>query len=134
MKRFLSRAAAVSALFLVASPTITVAQQPPADATTPPADGSPGPAAPHNDAARPATKATDEQNAASECKGLAEMPCRKNKICTWIIPKEPNKAGEVPPAYCRKLGPTKKKANDAAAPNAGPTTQGPPAPNTSHER
>ena len=132
MGRFLIRTAAVSALFLIASPAITVAQQPPADATTPPADGTPAPAAPHNEAAPATTKTSDEQNAASECKGLAEMPCRKNKICTWIIPKEPNKAGEVPPAYCRKLGPTKKKAKDATAPNAVPTTQEPPAPNTSH--
>lgn len=43
------------------------------------------------------------------CKGLEELPCRKNKVCTWIIPKEANKAGEVPSPYCRKLGPVKKK-------------------------
>ena len=113
MKRFPLRVAAVSTLCLLASATIAVSQEPPADATTPPAGVSP--AAPQDEVTPPAdVKATDKP--ASECKGLEEKPCRKNKVCTWIIPKEANKRGEVPPAYCRKLGSTKAKANNADAP------------------
>jgi hypothetical protein len=69
------------------------------------------------------------------CKGLAELPCRKNKVCTWIIPKEVDKTGKVRSAYCRKLGPTKKKvektgagkATGLPAPATPPPEQKPPA-------
>ena len=119
MKRFPLRVAAVSTLCLLASATIAVSQEPPADGTTPPAEGSPAP--PQGEVAPPAdVKATDKP--ASECKGLEEKPCRKNKVCTWIIPKEANKRGEVPPAYCRKLGSTKAKANNADAPTSPAAT------------
>jgi hypothetical protein len=57
---------------------------------------------------------------AAVCKGLAELPCRKNKGCTWIIPKEADKTGQMPEAYCRKLGATKAKAKNTA-PSAAPS-------------
>ena len=104
MKRIPLCAAAGGALFLLASSAITVAQEPPADATTPPVETSPAPASPQNEAAAPSDSKT-ANTPGSECKGLAEKPCRKNRVCTWIIPKEPNKSGQVPPAHCRKLGP-----------------------------
>lgn len=119
MKRFSARSASVAALFVLTSCSITVAQQPPSDPTIPPAEASPAPASPQNEAVPP-TDATTVDKPASECKGLAEKPCRKNKVCTWIIPKEANKSGQVPPAYCRKLGSTKAKAKNADAPATPP--------------
>lgn len=129
MKRIPLCAAAGGALFLLASSAITVAQEPPADATTPPVETSPAPASPQNEAAAPSDSKT-ANTPGSECKGLAEKPCRKNRVCTWIIPKEPNKSGQVPPAYCRKLGPKKKDA--AAAPNTPPPAQEPAPPAAAH--
>ena len=116
MKRLPARFVSVGVLFLLTSCTVTVAQQPPSDATIPPAEASPSPASPQNEAAPPTDATVDKP--ALECKGLAEKPSRKNKICTWIIPKEANKSGQVPPAYCRKLGATKAKAKNADAPAA----------------
>lgn len=125
VKRFPARSASVGALLLLTSCTVTVARQPPSDATIPPAEASPAPASPQNEAVSP-TDATSVDKPASECKGLAEKPCRKNKACTWIIPKEANKSGQVPPAYCRKLGPTKAKAKNAEAPATPPPAAPPP--------
>ena len=103
-------AAAVGTLALFSVPT--AAQEAPSEAPPAPSQEAPAPDA--------AAKSLEEPKAASECKGLEEKPCRKNKLCTWIIPKDPNKSGEVPPAYCRKLGPTRKKAKDAAPPPTAP--------------
>jgi len=49
------------------------------------------------------------------------MPCRKNNNCYWIIPKEPDKAGNVKPPYCHKRGTKMKKTTgDATPPGAAP--------------
>jgi hypothetical protein len=125
VKRFPARSASVGALLLLTSCTVTVAQQPPSDATIPPAEASPAPASPQNEAVPP-TDVTTIDKPASECKGLAEKPCRKNKACTWIIPKEANKSGQMPPAYCRKLGPTKAKAKNTDVPATPPSAAPPP--------
>jgi hypothetical protein len=120
VKRLPARFVSVGARFLLTSCTVTVAQQP-SDATTPPAEASPAPASVQNEAVPP-TDTVDKP--AFECKGLAEKRCRNNKICTWIIPRDANKRGQVPPAYCRKLGPTKAKAKNAGAPaTAGASAQ-----------
>jgi hypothetical protein len=118
------RAATTGALALLASAVITVAQQPPSDSVETPAEKSPAVAAPQNEATAPG-EAPSAKKETEDCKGLAERPCRKNQICTWIIPKEANKSGQMPPAYCRKLGTTKRKANDAAAAPA-PAEKAPP--------
>jgi hypothetical protein len=121
VKRFPACFVSVGALFLLTSCSVSVAQQQPSDATIPPA----APASPQNEAV-PLTDATSVDKPASECKGLAEKPCRKNKACTWIIPKEANKSGQVPPAYCRKLGPTKAKAKNVDPPANPPPAAPPP--------
>lgn len=121
-------AATAGVFALLASATIAGAQQPPASSTAAP-EGSSA-AVPKNDAAPPAdtaVKSDGDTKAPSACKGLAERPCRKNETCTWIIPKEADKTGQVPPAYCRKLGPTKAKAKNTAAPPAPTPEQKPPA-------
>jgi hypothetical protein len=125
VKRFPACFVSVGALFLLTSCTVSVAQQQPSDATIPPAEASPAPASPQNEAV-PLTDATSVDKPASECKGLAEKPCRQNKACTWIIPKEANKSGQVPPAYCRKLGPTKAKAKNVDPPANPPPAAPPP--------
>ncbi len=135
MKRLIcwaARAAAIGALALLVSPTIVSAQEPPAAAPPPPAEDSTAPAAPSTTEppqANPAPTSTDP----SGCKGLAEKPCRKNKACVWIIPKEVDKSGKVKSPYCHKLGHTKKKAKKtgaampqgAAQPAAPPPEQSP---------
>jgi hypothetical protein len=128
-----TRAAAIGALALFVSSAIATAQEPPADTPPAPADDSMAPAAPNGadtPQAAPAPSSTDP----SGCKGLEEKPCRKNKVCTWIIPKDPDKAGNVKPPYCRKLGRTKKKKTtgdaspeSAAQPPAPAQEQAPPA-------
>jgi hypothetical protein len=110
-----TRAAAVVVLALVVSPTFVSAQEPPTAAPAPAADDSAKPVAPEaTETAQPnpAAKGTDP----SGCTGLEEKPCRKNNNCYWIIPKEPDKSGNVKPPYCHKRGHTKKKATDAATP------------------
>jgi hypothetical protein len=114
-------------LALLVSFTLAEAQQsPPAPAT--PADenpsaasapkGEPAPGDATVDSGVDTKKAPDEKNVAATCKGLEEHPCRKNKACTWIIPKEADKTGQMPAAYCRKLGATKAKAKNTAPPAA----------------
>lgn len=110
-----TRAAAVVVLALVVSPTFVSAQEPPAAAPAPPADDSAAPAAPEaTEAAQPSPSLTATDP--SGCKGLEEMPCRKNNNCYWIIPKEVDKSGNVKPPYCHKRGKAKGKATDAATP------------------
>ena len=97
------------------------AQEPSNTPTAPPVNSAPS-AGSEKEAQPPgaASTKTDDQTTTSECKGLEEKPCRTNKVCTWIIPKEPNKTGEVPPAYCRKLGPTKKRPKSTGAGEVSP--------------
>ena len=72
---------------------------------------------PKNDVAPPAQGAADTPDskaAPSECKSLAERPCRKNRACVWIIPKEADKIGQVPAAYCWKHGSSKATVSPIA--------------------
>jgi hypothetical protein len=131
-----ARAAATGALVLLTSFTLALAQDAPPVAPPAPAEDSTAPPQPDAAAppqASPAPASTDPAG----CKGLEEKPCRKNKACVWIIPKEPDKAGNVKPPYCHKHGSTKKKpkttggaaAPDGAAQAAPPAAeQAPPAP------
>ena len=117
MTRFAARAVILGVL---ACPSLAVAQQtapPPATSTE---QNPSATAVPKNDAppAQSAADTPDNKKPPSECKGLAEHPCRKNKACTWIIPKVADKTGQVPPAYCRKLGTTKAKLKNTAPPAA----------------
>ena len=83
--------------------------------------------APPSDAA--ATSAGTATTDPSACKGLAEHPCRKNKACVWIIPKEVDKkTGQVRAPYCHKHGTTKKKAAKKAKTEAPAASAAPPAP------
>ena len=111
---------AASALGLLAISATSFAQESPANAATVPAESSPAETAPKTGAAPDASGPDMAPDSAAACKGLAERPCRMNRVCTWIIPTEANKDGQVPPAYCRKLGPTKKKSEkpEAATPSS----------------
>jgi hypothetical protein len=117
-------AATVGALAVLASCSIAAAQPPPPAPVPSPADNSSPAAPPQSDAPPKAATTGEGASNANEsadktlpwaCKGLAELPCRKNKVCTWIIPKEVDKTGKVRSPYCRKLGPTKKKAKETGA-------------------
>jgi len=117
VKRLAARSALFGALFHLTGCTVMVDQQPPSDVTAPLAadhlaPAHLAPASPPNGEVAPTDTMTVDMPA-PECKGLAERPCRKNQICTWIIPKQANKSGQVRPAYCRRLGPTKAKAKNA---------------------
>ena len=109
---FAAWAATASVLVLLACSTVPEAQQPAAEMA--PAESAPA-AAPKNGAAPPAI---NNVPTTSECKGLEEKPCRKNRECVWIIPKEADKGGQIRAAYCRKHGGAKANAKDSAPPTA----------------
>ena len=110
---FAAWAAIASVLLLLACSTVPEAQQPVAEMA--PTESAPV-AAPKNGAAPPAI---NNAPTTSECKGLEEKPCRKNRECVWIIPKEADKSGQIiPAAYCRKHGGAKANAKDSAPPTA----------------
>jgi hypothetical protein len=130
--------AAAAALALFASPAVAGAQQPPPASVTTPAENSPPAAGPKTDAP-PQSDATVKSGSGAEnkadkklpwaCKGLVQLACRKNKACTWIIPKEADKTGQVRSAYCHKLGTTTKKEKKSAAGKVtGITSPAPPSP------
>ncbi len=131
-------ALAAGAFVLLAGPTIAGAQEPAPEpmtaptpqtspAETPPAAAPEPTAAPPSDATAPSAGAATTDPAG--CKGLAEHPCRKNKACVWIIPKEiDKKTGQVRPAYCHKHGTAKKKTAKKAKATAPGAAAAPPAP------
>jgi hypothetical protein len=88
---------------------------------------SPASATPPSDAPK-ADPAVQSPTDMPGCKGLAEKPCRTNKACVWIIPKEADKNGVVRPAYCHKKGKKAQpgKATDTPAPTAPASEQNPP--------
>ena len=86
---FAAWAATASVLVLLACSTVPETQQPVAEMA--PAESAPA-AAPKNGAAPPAI---NNAPTTSECKGLEEKPCRKNRECVWIIPKEADKSGQI---------------------------------------
>ena len=112
---------AASALGLLAISATSFAQEPPQNSPTVPAETSPAATAPNPAPAPDANGPNAAPAGAAACKGLAERPCRTNGVCTWIIPTEANKDGQIPPAYCRKLGPTKKKSEKLEAPPSNST-------------
>ena len=117
MTKKISAGFAASALGLLAISATSFAQEPPQNSATPEnSTAAPNPA-PAPDASGPNAAPVG----AATCKGQAERPCRMNVVCTWIIPKEANKDGQIPPAYCRKLGPTKKKSEKLEAPPSSST-------------
>jgi len=77
VKRLAACSALFGALFLLTGCTVSIAQQPPSEETIPPTEPSPAPASPQNTA--PPTDAMTVEKPASECKGLAEKPCRNKK-------------------------------------------------------
>ena len=114
----------ILAVGILALFSAAVAAQEPSNAPIPPEVNS-APTAASEKEAQPPGAASNDQTTASECKGLEEKPCRRNKVCTWIVPKEPNKTGEIPPAYCRKLGLTKKKPKSTGAGKVSPAPSSP---------
>ena len=113
MTKKISAGFAASALGLLAISATSFAQEPPQNSVTP--ENSPAASAPNPAPAPDANGPNAAPAGAAACKGLAERPCRTNVVCTWIIPTEANKDGQIPPAYCRKLGPTKKKSEKLEA-------------------
>ena len=111
------------ALGLLAISATSFAQKSPPNSATVPAESSPAATAPKVAPAPSASGTEMAPDSAAACKGLEERPCRMNAVCTWIIPTEATKDGQIPPAYCRKLGPMKKKKAGAAT----PSTSGSPA-------
>ena len=105
------------ALVLFAIFATSFAQEPPPNSATVPAESTPAGTAPKSAPAPAAGGPEIAPDTATVCKGLEERPCRMNGVCTWIIPTEATKDGQVPPAYCRKLGPTKKKKAEAPTPS-----------------
>lgn len=139
MKIELSRGASVLLTSIAFSLFAASAMADPAATTTAPAKAV-APAATAAPAAKPApapatsaaattAPAPKKVAAVSPCKGLDEKSCSGNKICSWIVPKDPNdKTGKVQAPYCRKVASAKKPAT--AKPAAAATGTTAPAPKT----
>jgi hypothetical protein len=109
------------AFLIVSSVFATVAT---AETTTKPA--APAATAPVKPAPAATTAATTkpvEKKVAtpSPCKGLDEKACGGNKICAWIVPKDPNnKTGKLQEPYCRKVAGVALKKPAVAKPVTTP--------------
>ena len=117
MTRRITITLVAGALGLLAISATSFAQESPPNSATVPDESSPAATAPKAAPVPPASGTEMAPDSAAACKGLEERPCRMNAVCTWIIPTEATKDGQVPPAYCRKLGPIKKKKAGAATPS-----------------